>query len=59
MESLIKASEQYQAVAKEEAINIEPFTEFMKEICMWDYLCVSRKHYLSLTNHEKEAMIKK
>ena len=59
MENLIKASEQYQAVAKEEDINVELFNEFMNKITIWNYLCISREQYLSLPNHEKEAMIKK
>ena len=32
MESLIDASEQYQAVAKEQEINVDLFNEFMKKI---------------------------
>ena len=59
MESLIKASEQHQAVAKEEKINTDLFNEFMKKIIVWDYSCISREHYLSLPNHEKQSMIKK
>ena len=59
MESLIKASEQHQAVAKEEKINTDLFNEFMKKITVWDYSCISREHYLSLPNHEKQSMIKK
>ena len=59
MESLIKASEQNQAVAKEEKINPDLFNEFMKKITVWDYSCISREHYLSLPNHEKQSMIKK
>ena len=31
----------------------------MKRITVWDYSCITREHYLSLPNHEKEAMIKK
>ena len=59
MENLIKASEQYQAVAKEEGINVELFNTFMNKITVWDYLCISREQYLSLPNHQKETMIKK
>ena len=58
MQNLIKTSEQYQPVAKEEEINVELFTEFMKKICIWDYACISGELYLSLPNHGKEAMIK-
>ena len=45
MENLIKASEQYQGVVVEDDLNVELFTEFMKKICIWDYLCISREHY--------------
>ena len=31
----------------------------MQKITEWDYSCITREHYLSLPNHEKEAMIKK
>ena len=59
MESLIKASENYQAVAKDEEINIELFNQFMNKVTVWDSSCVSREHYLSLPNREKEAMLRK
>ena len=59
MENLIKNCEQYQNLAVKDDMNVEPFTEFMKTICISDQLCISREHYLSLPNHEKEAMIKK
>ena len=57
MESLIKASEYHQAVAKEEETNVEIFNQFMNKITVWDYSSVSREDYLSLPNHEKEAML--
>ena len=41
MENLIKTSGQYQAVAKDEEINIELFKQFMNKITVWDYSCVS------------------
>ena len=59
MENLIKASEQYQAVAKEEDINPELFNEVMRKITVWDYHCITREHYLILSSNEKEAMVKK
>ena len=31
----------------------------MKRITVWDYSFITREHYLSLPNHENEAMIKK
>ena len=42
MEALIKASEQYQAVANEDDINVnvEIFNEYMKKISIWDYTCI-------------------
>ena len=58
MENLIKTCEQYQNLAVKDDMNVELFTEFMKNICIRDYLCISREHYLSLPNHEKEAMVK-
>ena len=58
MENLIKASEQYQAVANEDDINIQLFNEFVKKISIWDCKCILREHYLSLAKHEKKAMIK-
>ena len=58
MENLIKTSEQYQAVAKAEEINIELFKQFMNKITVWDYSCVS-SIYLSLPNHEKEVILPK
>ena len=62
MESLIKASENYQAVAKMEEINLKNefiWNEFMRKITVWDYHCITREHYLSLSSNENEAMIKK
>ena len=59
MENLIKVSEQYLAVAKEEDINLELFNEVMRKITEWDYHCITREHYLSLSSNEKEAMVKK
>ena len=59
MENLIKVSEQYLAVAKEEDINLELFNEVMRKITEWDYRCITREHYLSLSSNEKEAMVKK
>ena len=59
MENLIKVSEQYLAVAKEEDINPELFNEVMRKITEWDYHCITREHYLSLSRNEKEAMVKK
>ena len=29
----------------------------MKRITIWDYSCITREHYLSLPNHEKESML--
>ena len=31
----------------------------MKRITIWDYSCITREHYLSLPNHEKEVLLKK
>ena len=42
MENLIKASDNYQAMAKEEEINIDLFNEFMTIITVWDYSCIMR-----------------
>ena len=59
MESLIKATENYQTVAKKEEIDIDLFNEFMKKLSIWDYHCITREHYLSSSTNEKEDMIKK
>ena len=59
MENLIKVSEQYLAVTKEEDINPELFNEVMRKLTEWDYHCITREHYLSLSSNEKEAMVKK
>ena len=59
MESLIKATENYQTVAKKEEIDIDLFNEFMKKLSIWDYHCITREHYLSFSTNEKEDMIKK
>ena len=59
MESLIKATENYQAVAKKVEIDIDPFNKFMKKISIWDYRCIRRKHYLSFSSDEKEDIINK
>ena len=56
MESLIAASESFY---DEEEVNADLFNSFMKRITVWDYSYITREHYLSLPNHEKEAMIKK
>ena len=44
MESLIKATENYQTVAKKEEIDIDLFNEFMKKLSIWDYHCITREH---------------
>ena len=31
----------------------------MRRIIIWDYSCITREHFLSLPNNEKEAMIKR
>ena len=59
MESLIAASEGFYDNSKEEEVNVNLFNSFMHHITVWSYACITRQHYLSLTNHEKEVMIKK
>ena len=59
MENLIAASENFYDNSKEEEVNADLFNSFMRRITVWDYACITRKHYLSLPNHEKEVMIKK
>ena len=59
MESLIAASESFCDKSKEEEVNVNLFNGFMKHITIWGYSGITRKHYLSLPNHEKEAMLKK
>ena len=59
MESLIAASESFYDNSKEEEVNVNLFNSFMYHITVWSYACITREHYLSLPNHEKEVMIKK
>ena len=59
MESLVAACESFYEKSKEKQVNVELFISFMQKITVWDYLCITREHYFSLPNHEKEAMIKK
>ena len=58
MESLIAAFEGFYDNLKEEEVNVYLFNSFMRRISVWDYSCITREHYLLLSN-EKEAMIKK
>ena len=59
MESLIAASESFYDNSNEEEVNVDLLNSFMHCITVWDYVCITREHYLSLPNHEKEFMIKK
>ena len=59
MDSLITASESFYDNSKEEDVNVDLFNSFMKRITIWDYSCITREHFLSLPNHEKEVMLKK
>ena len=59
MESLIATSESFYDNSKEEEVNVDLFNSFMHCITVWYYACITREHYLSLPNHEKEFMIKK
>ena len=59
MDSLMAASESFYDNSKEEEVTVDLFNSFMKIITIWDYSCITKEHYLSLPNHEKEAMLKK
>ena len=59
MESLIAASESFYDNSNKEEVNVNLFNSFMHHITVWSYACITREHYLSLPNHEKEVMIKK
>ena len=59
MDSLIAASESFYDNSKEEEVNVELFNSFMKRITIWDYSFITREHYLSVPNHEKEVLLKK
>ena len=59
MDSLIAASENFYDNSKEEEVNVELFNSFMKRIAIWDYSSITREHYLSLPNHEKDVLLKK
>ena len=58
MDSLIAAPESFYDNSKKEEVNVESFNSFMKRITIWDYSCITREHYLSLPNHEKEVLLK-
>ena len=59
MESLIAASESFYDNSNKEEVNVNLFNSFMHHITVWSYACITREHYLSLPNHEKEVMLKK
>ena len=59
MENLIAACESFYDNSKEEEVNVNLFNSFMRRNTIWDYSCITREHFLSLPNNEKEAMIKK
>ena len=59
MDRLLAASKSFCDNSKEEEVNVDLFNSFMKRITIWDYSYITREHYLSLQNHEKEAMSKK
>ena len=59
MENLIAACESFFDNSKEEEVNVNLFNSFMRRNTIWDYSCITREHFLSLPNNEKEAMIKK
>ena len=59
MDSLIAASKSFYDNSKEEEVNVDLFNGFMERSTIWDYSCTTREHYLSLPNHEKEAMLRK
>ena len=58
MEKLIAASKSFYDNSKEEEVNVDLFNSFMCRITIWDYVCITTEHYLSLPNHE-QIMIKK
>ena len=58
MDSLITASERFYDNSKKEEVNVDLFNSFMKRITIWDDSCITKENYLSLTNHEKEVMLK-
>ena len=59
MDSLIASSESFYDNSKKEELNFDLFNSFIKRITIWDYSCITREHYLSLPNDEKEEMLTK
>ena len=59
MENLIATCESFYDKSKEEEVNVDLFNSVMRRITIRDCSCITREHYLSLPNHEKDVMIKK
>ena len=58
MDSLIKASDGFEASISQKKINQEVFMEFMDKIIIQDYNAITRDHYLALSDYEKEKMVR-
>ena len=59
MENITAACESFYDKSKEKEVHADLFNSFMRRIIIWDYSCITREHFLSLPNNEKEAMIKR
>ena len=59
MENILKAAEKFQVAPVEETINESLFLEFMNKVVIWDYLGISKAHYLILLGSEKRDKITK
>ena len=57
MDSLVKAADSFQSTDNKE-INRELFMEFMNKVTVWDYMAISREHYLALPDFEKQNIIR-
>ena len=55
MDSLIKASQNFEEVSNE--FDEKVFIEFMKQIRIWDFFCISKDKYLAMPEQEKRVKI--
>ena len=59
MENLMKAAENFEQTAVEEAFDENLFIVFMKKVAIWDYFAITKQTYLSLSEKEKRDKISK
>ena len=61
MDSLMKAAENFveETSKTEENFDESLFVEFMKKVPIWDFYCISKQVYLSMSEKEKREKISK